>query len=161
MEKQFTVTPLPFFFISRELAGERIGNYGSNQHSTLSTALGRSDTRSLWYSRDHIAKLLEEIDLVSGDGLRIFLGAYESGHDYEGQTCFVMVPTREELVDNTVIHRNVILEDEPGYEDRLSLAREIWAPLGSEDLSELIKNFDHGSPCPPSCDGTDGLAFYE
>lgn len=161
MKEQFTATPLPFFFISKEVAAERISNYGSNKGSILSQELGRTDTRSIWYSREHIESLLQEIDLVNGDGLRIFFGAYESTHEYPNQTCLIMVPTREEMTENnSIIHKNVILEDEPDFENRSSLAREIWTITGDEDLSDVCRNFNHGSPCPPLCDGSDGLEFY-
>lgn len=159
MQTRSTTMPLPYFFIGTELASERIGNY-SSKHSMLSTALGKDDTRSVWYSRDHIVKLLEEIDYANGDGMRIFFGAYESAHgDYGGQTCLLMVVTREVTVGENTIHQNVILENEPDFSERSILERQfpIWG--GQEEFLKRKRDFNHGSPCPPICDGTDGIEF--
>lgn len=124
----------------------------------LTSSLGKTDTRSVWYSRAHIAALLDEIDHAEGDGMRIFFGSYESEHeDYSGQTCLLMVVTREEQVGEMIRHKNVIIEDEPDYEDRAALAREM--PDWELGQSKRKRDFNHGSPCPPICDGTDGIDF--
>jgi hypothetical protein len=151
--------PLPYFFIGKELTSERIGNY-SSKHTLLSDDLGRVDTRSVWYSKEHITKLLEEIEYADGDGLRIFFGAYESTHqDYAGQTCLLMVVTREKQVGESTIHENLSVEDEADFSERSALPRGVPSWGGESILSKRKKDFNHGSPCPPVCDGDDGIEF--
>lgn len=160
MENQTTVMPLPFFFIGKDLASGRISNYVEQKHLLLSDALGKADTRSVWYSKEHIAALLDEIEHANGDGLRIFFGAYEPAHEqFSGQTCLVMVATREKQIGEDIIHENVVLEDEPDFEERSSLTRNMPPWPGKNDLWGRKKNFNHGSPCPPLCDGSGGFDF--
>ena len=118
------------------------------KYPVLSSELGRDDTQSIWYSREHIAKLLEEIDLANGDGLRVYFGTYEEGHEFEGQLCLLMNSTREKNVGGLISHVNVRLEDEPNFSDRSSLTRAF-------DLkgASTKKDFNFGSPCPPRCSG--------
>jgi hypothetical protein len=141
--------PLPAFYIGRDLTETRKDNFISQKHGLLSTALNRDDTKNIWYSRDHIAGLLDEIDLAGGDGLRIYFGTYETGHDYEGQLCLVMNVTRAAIVGGVSIHQNVVLEDEMDFNDRLSANRD--SGIGSNEL-EGNRDFNFGSPCPPRCD---------
>ncbi|MFN8306938.1 MAG: hypothetical protein U0T79_09205 [Ferruginibacter sp.] len=141
--------PLPAFYIGGELTETRKGNFISQKHGLLSTALNRDDTKSIWYTRDHIAGLLDEIDLAGGDGLRIYFGAYESGHEYEGQLCLVMNVTREKIVNDITCHQNVVLENEPDFNDRLSADRD--SGIGSNKLGGN-RDYNFGSPCPPRCD---------
>lgn len=139
-----SITPLPFFFISQELVDQRTSAFVSQKNNLLSEAIGKPDTQSIWYSREHIAGLLDEIDHASGDGLRIFLGMYEAGHQYEGQLCLVMNATRPVAVGSGVAHQDVILENEPDFLDRSTMEK------GAEELWE--KGYNLGSPCPPICD---------
>jgi hypothetical protein len=155
MKRELTTTPLPFFFVGKDVVSERISNY-STKHDLLSTEIEKPDTRSVWYSKDHIIKLLEEIDLVEGDGLRVFLGSYESTHaEYADQTCLLMVVTREQETENGTIHANVVLEDEPGFGDRSALPRDIPSWIDNNKK----RDFNHGSPCPPVCDSLQGVDF--
>lgn len=151
---------LPYFFVGKDLATERIGNYAT-KHTLLTQALGKQDTRSVWYAKEHIERLLEEIDHAEGDGLRIFLGAYESTHiDFSGQTCLIMAVTREKVMeDNSVIHENVVLEDEPDFSERSALPRIMPETPFDGGLFKRKKDFNHGSPCPPLCDGFTGFDF--
>lgn len=157
MERYVTVKPLPFFYVGKQISQERTTRFKDQKHNLLSQALGKPDTRSIWYSKEHFTKLLEEIEFAGGDGIRIQFGMYEAGHDYEGQTCLLFNTTREVMVGNMVKHVNVVLENEPDYPERSALPREIIEfPGGSIGIS---KDFNLGSPCPPSCDeeGEGGL----
>lgn len=154
MESQ-TVKSLPFFFIGRSLTLERINNYLNHKHGLLSQSLGKMDTKRIWYSKEHIAKLLEEIEYVGGDGVRVSFGMYENSNEYAGQLCLLMNVTRDQTVGDTVSHVNVILENEPDYEDRSALQRDIILP--SDEETPIDKDFNYGSPCPPRCDTGDDL----
>ena len=150
MERYVTVKPLPFFYVGKQISKERTTRFKDQKHNLLTQALGKPDTRSIWYSKEHFTKLLEEIDFAGGDGIRIQFGMYEAGHEFEGQTCLLFNTTREVVVNNVVKHQNVVLENEPDYLDRSSLPREIIQfPDGSIGT---IRDFNLGSPCPPSCD---------
>lgn len=153
MERYVTVKPLPFFYVGKQLTTERTTRFKDQKHNLLSQALGKPDTRSVWYSKEHFTKLLEEIEFAGGDGIRIQFGVYETGHDYAGQTCLLFNTTRERLVGNVVTHVNVVLENEADYPERSSLPREIIEFPGGSIGG--IKDFNLGSPCPPSCEGGD------
>jgi hypothetical protein len=150
MERYVTVKPLPFFYVGKQISKERTTRFKDQKHNLLTQALGKPDTRSIWYSKEHFTKLLEEIDFAGGDGIRIQFGMYEAGHEFEGQTCLLFNTTREVVEGNLIKHVNVVLENEPDYLDRSSLPREIISFPG--ESIEIIKDFNLGSPCPPSCD---------
>ena len=158
MESQTTIPPLPEFFIGKELTAERINNYAAQKHNLLTQALGRPDTRSVWYSKEHLSQLVAEIGYVDGDGLRIFFGTYEPSHEYAGQTCLVMVITRQDVISGVASHRNIVLADE--RPDRV-----IEAMSRAKDFNENgyepgnPKDFNHGSPCPPLCDFNSGFEY--
>lgn len=141
MEKQ-TSKSLPFFFVGKTITDTRKSNFATTKHSILSAALGREDTLSIWYTREHIAKLLEEIDLAGGDGLRVYLGAYESEHEFSGQLCLVMNATREQTISGEARHVDVILENEPNFTTRSAKV---------EASGTKTKDYNFGSPCPPRC----------
>lgn len=141
--------PLPVFYIGKSLTSERITNYENNKHNLLSAAISKPDTKSVWYSKEHIEKLLKEIEIAGGDGMRICLGMYESTHEFAGQLCLLMIPTRELSVNHVVSHQNVYLEEEPNFVERSALPRTI--PIEGDPLFGK-KEFNYGSPCPPRCD---------
>lgn len=145
--------PLPFFFIGKTLTTDRINSYINNKHNLLSQSIGKPDTKNIWYSREHIVKLLEEIEHAEADGLLISFGTYESGHDYAGQTCLVMNLTRETRIGENNVHSTLTLEDEPDYPERSALPRDIIVFPGDDPLQPTERDFNYGSPCPPRCDG--------
>jgi hypothetical protein len=140
--------PLPFFYIGKDLTDDRINDYVSNKHNLLSSAMNKQDTKSIWYSKEHIEKLLAEIEHYEGDGLRVSLGTYETGNEFAGQTCLVMNVTRELIIGDLIKHTNVNLETEPDFEDRSALSRK----LNGDDPLFGDRDFNYGSPCPPRCD---------
>ncbi|MBW8684353.1 hypothetical protein [Chitinophaga rhizophila] len=151
MQQHLTVKPLPFFYVGQKTTAERITRYQKNKHSLLTQAAGRPDTRSVWYSKEHFAKLLDEIEYAGGDGIRVYFGTYEDGHQFAGQTCLLFVTTREKQIGNSITHANVILEKEANYADRSSMEREVILFPG-DDPMEDIRDFNMGIPCPPRCD---------
>lgn len=155
MQNQIETKPLPFFFVGKDITLARRADYASNKHTLLSEALGRPDTKSIWYSKEHFVKLLEEIEYAGGDGIRFYFGMYEPEHEYAGQTCLVMNTTRETIINGNTVHVNVVLENEPDFGDRSELPRDI---ILENDITGLkSRDFNYGSPCPPRCDGFDDL----
>lgn len=150
MKSHLTVKPLPFFYVGKDITADRINRFRDEKHGLLSTALGKPDTKSVWYSKEHFQKLLEEIEFADGDGIRVHFGMYEPGHIYEGQTCLLFTTTREQIVGGATLHSNVVLENEPDFDDRSSLPREIIFFPGQSPEDD--RDFNLGSPCPPSCD---------
>ncbi len=145
MDNQNTPKPLPWFFIGEQLTNDRIELFMNNKHNLLSQSLGKQDTHSIWYTRDHIAMLLDEIDHAGGDGLRVYFGMYEAGHsDFPGQTCLLMAITRAAQRGDKTIHERVSLEHESDFPQRSSLPRDFNQPTG--------RDFNFGSPCPSLCD---------
>jgi hypothetical protein len=153
MKNENKLKPLPWFFIGREAASERVKNYEKQKHNLLTESLGKPDTKSIWYSKEHISSLLEEIEFVGGDGLRIYFGAYDSNHkSFAGQLCLVMIPTKELQEGKMISHKNVSIEKESDFEERATLTRD-FNPSDSMDDVAISRDFNYGSPCPPLCDG--------
>ncbi|WP_295119109.1 hypothetical protein [uncultured Chitinophaga sp.] len=151
MQRYVTAKPLPFFYVGKQVSNDRITRFKNQKHTLLSQALGKSDTRSIWYSKEHFVKLLEEIEFAGGDGVRISMGMYEEGHEFAGQLCLLFNSTRPETVGNTLIHSTVVLENEPDFAERSSLPREIIQFPGDGTTTD-IRDFNLGSPCPPRCE---------
>jgi hypothetical protein len=155
MRTQSSTKPLPFFYIGNRLTTERINNFLDQKHSLLSAGMGKTETKSIWYSRDHIARLLEEIDFAGGDGLRIRFGMYEPSHEFADQLCLVMNVTREKEIAGNLVHTNIVLENEPDFIERSALPRESIKFSPKDIFTSRIKDFNYGSPCPPRCGGFD------
>jgi len=138
--------PLPFFFVGKQVTDERKMNFITNKYPLLNNQLGREDTRSIWYTKEHIVKLLEEIEFAQGDGIRLYFSAYEQSHEFAGQLCLVMNVTRERNINGSISHVNVVLEDEPEFQERSTYERSI-----SVNSIGTKKDYNFGSPCPPRC----------
>ncbi|HAA13118.1 MAG TPA: hypothetical protein DCE41_16070 [Cytophagales bacterium] len=131
--------PLPKFFIGEENTQKMIERFKKEKAPVLAEHLGKPDSESVWFSRDHIADWLKEIDHAGGNGLRINFGVYgpedaTEAYPVEGQTCLVIHITRGQ---NGKEKDNVILEDEPDFQERSKIKR---------------KGFNMGSLCPPRCE---------
>lgn len=151
MERYVSTKPLPFFYVGSQVTADRIARYKTQKHNLLSQALGRQDTKSIWYSKEHFVKLVEEIEYAGGDGIRVQFGVYEDGHEFAGQLGLLFNVTREIVTGDIISHTNVVLENEPDFPDRSALPREIIAFPGEENIGNS-KDFNTGSPCPPRCD---------
>lgn len=137
-----SVKPLPFFYVGREETQKRITAFLKMKHKLQSESIGKPDTKSIWYSAEHIEGLLNEMKDANADGLRIYFGSYgEEYGELKNQTCLLMVMTR--LNEETGSHSDFDIEDEPNFSQRSSVER------GFEIPSE--KYFNVGSPCPPIC----------
>lgn len=156
MQTEICVKPLPYFFVGQEESAERISSYQTQKYPLLCQAIGKDDTRNIWYSKDHIVKLLREIDYAGGDGVRVYLASYQAAHpNYADQTCLIMNVTRGVLRNGGIKHDDIILENEPDFELRSSQGRDlIISP--DDDCSFIKKDFNYGSPCPPRCDPPPG-----
>lgn len=154
MQRYVSVKPLPFFYVGQQISTDRINRFQSQKNNLLSQAIGKTDTKSIWYSKEHFVKLVEEIEFAGGDGIRVYFGMYEEGHQFEGQLCLLFNATREKLVDGQVVHSNVVLETEPDFPDRSALPREVIIYPG-EEATGGSKDFNLGSPCPPRCEDDD------
>ncbi|MCG2612745.1 hypothetical protein LZZ85_00580 [Terrimonas sp. NA20] len=153
MSTQTTVKPLPYFYVGADITDERINLFKNGKYVALTRELGKPDTRSIWYSKEHFEKLVEEIDLAGGDGIRVYFGTYEPGHEYEGQLCLLFRSTREDVRNNRIHHINVILENEPDYSARSEQEREILTFPGDDPTDQDVRDFNLGQACPPRCNG--------
>lgn len=140
---------LPFFFIGKKVTEQRKENFKKLKYPVLCKQLGKEDTQSVWYTREHILKLLEEIDHVEGDGIRLHFGAYEKGHPFEGQMCLVMNVTRTKQQGKLQKRENIFIEDECDFEERSKSDRS----FNDSEPSKIKRDFNFGSPCPPRCEG--------
>jgi hypothetical protein len=149
-------TPLPTIFIPKDVINRRVKLFMQKKHPLLSEALTengitRQDTRSVWYSKEHMEIWLNEMNLYGADGMRIYFGAYaEEDGIRNGQLCLLMVLTRPGGTSDT--HRDIVFEDEgPG-------ARSLNGGGDDEEEEGRPKQFNYGSPCPPIC--AEGDAIY-
>lgn len=145
MLKQDQARPLPFFYVGRKVTKQRVAKFLKTKHVLLSKELNKPETKAVWYTRDHISLLLEEMDHAGADGLRIYLGAYEEHENYSGQLCLLMVMTKANL--KTGGHMDITVEDASDFQSR------------SIDNTSP-RDFNVGSPCPPICD-EEGMEFTE
>lgn len=136
MLEQNGATSLPFFFVGKTITNQRIQRFAATKHQLLSENLQKQDTKAIWYTKDHIELLLEEMKKAEADGLRIYFGAYGENENYSGQLCLLMVMT---TAGPNGSHVDITIEDAPDYQ-----ARSI-----DEDRP---RDFNVGSPCPPICD---------
>lgn len=130
---------LPFFFVGKTTTKARIARYAETKHPVLSREMNKPDTKSIWYTKEHISFLLDEMNNADADGLRIYFGAYGEQENYSGQTCLLMVMTKP---GEQTGHIDISVEDEPDFQAR------------SVDGSGR-RDFNVGNPCPPMCDDGD------
>ena len=136
-----TVKPLPFFFVGKQITNERVNAFLNTKHNLLSDAISKQDTKSVWYSREHIEGLLDEMNHANANGLRIYFGAYNENHEaYSNQLCLLMVMTR--LNSQSGGHADISIEDEPDFPER---------SVAERGIPDFKKDFNVGSPCPPIC----------
>jgi hypothetical protein len=158
LKKHFNMTnennpkPLPWFFIGKEASSQRVTNFQKQKLPLLTESLGKPDTQSIWYSKEHISSLLEEINHLGGDGLRIYFGAYDTSHEtFGGQLCLIMAATKELKIGEKISHKDVSIENESDFVERSTLSRDF--NISSNDNSAATsKDFNYGSPCPPLCE---------
>jgi hypothetical protein len=104
-------------FIGKDIANERIKRFLA-KGSLKSTSIDHDNTRSIWYSKEFIESIMQEIERYGFDGLRFYFGTYEEEHpDYPNQNCLVIVPTRF-IEEDT--HEDIILEDQADFAARLN-----------------------------------------
>ncbi len=144
---------LPAIFIGREKINERVKLYQNGKHKVLTEALHqkgmlKEDTKSIWYTKEHIEILLEEIRYWKADGLRIYLGEYEEAALAPGQLCLLMVLTRKTADGQS--REDIKLEDEPSYAQRVQKGQARSIHLSSDDNGRP-REYNYGSPCPPIC----------
>jgi hypothetical protein len=152
MPEQPPARPLPFFYVGKQEASQRIQKFLDDKHPLLTDAIGKTDTKSVWYSFQHIEELYKELVYLNADGLRLYYGAYDSQHEYSNQLCILMVPT---FLNSSMKHEDLILENSDDFIERLGGEENIG---NTEEITELIakyKEFNYGSPCPPVCPGNE------
>lgn len=142
MLKQDATKPIPFFYVGTAITNDRVSRFSKNKHVLLSEKLGKPETKAVWYTKEHIAQLLQEMDHAGADGLRIYLGEYGEKENYGGQLCLLMVMTKDE--QGTGVQSDITIEDAPDFQAR------------SID-DKKSRDFNVGSPCPPIC--TTGMVY--
>ena len=156
MENQVSARPLPFFYVGKSITRERVNNYEAQKRVLLTQAIGKDDTKNVWYSKEHVVKLLDEINAANGDGLLISFGMYEDAHQFAKQTCLMMNITRANDGDPTR-HTVINLENEPDFADRSAQPKDVILFPGDNGIFSKVKDFNFGSPCPPRCSAFDDL----
>jgi hypothetical protein len=149
-------TPLHSGFVGKEKVNDRVKRYQfgdqdeyEGKYQMLSDKMElrghfQGETKYVWYSKQYFEDLVTEINLYNGDGIRVYFGEYENENGVPaGQLCLLMVVTKPDAND-TDIHRDVVIEDEPGFDQRSAVSRS--------------REFNIGAPCPPIC-FTEGVEF--
>lgn len=143
--------PLPDIFIGTGNVQTMVARYLAEKYPLLQTAQAAknaslNETKSVWYSKEHIETLLSEINITNANGLRIYFGAYPDNHSIApGQQCLLMVPTRAGENGNV----DIVYENEPDFEARLNATGTSRAISPQKEATP--KPFNYGSPCPPIC----------
>jgi hypothetical protein len=103
-------------FIGKYVANERIRRFLAKR-SLKSTNIDHDITLSIWYSKEFIESIMQEMEHYGYDGLRFYFGTYEEDHpDYPNQNCLVIIPTR--FIEGDT-HEDIILEDQADFAARL------------------------------------------
>jgi len=145
-----TIIELPSTFIEKDAVNYLVSNYQNGKHQLLSTAIEKSETKSGWYTRDQFEEMVREMEHQNASGVRVYFGAYDSNHpQYANQLTLIFVPTSFD--ENTETHKDIIIDDQPDYEDRLAMT-----PSFME--KGRPKNLDSIGLCPPGCAGQE--SFY-
>lgn len=150
----FSNFPLPEFYVSDEVTRNRIALFLKNKKGILSDGITtrilncKGETQSVWYSRDYIQTILNEIDFYEGDGVRIYFGEYDENEPsspdvHPGQISLLMVPTRK--IEGISAHQDIVLEKEPGFSAR----QEARERLRQNGLSGKELGFNVAAPYPP------------
>lgn len=153
-----TAVPLPAIFVPKEMISDRVNRFLQTKHAALSQQLtgngpSRQDTRSIWYTKEHVQTWLDEMNLMGADGMRVYFGAYgPENAEAQDQLCLLMVLTRAE----NGLHKDIVLENEPDFFERQQLPRERSILNDDEDEDKKKpKEYNYGSPCPPLCPGSE------
>ena len=156
------IRKLPSFFVGYEISQKRIEDYKVNKYPGICeqmAQLRKKDTLSVWYEKEHIQALLEEIEHYDCNGVKICLGTYEKGHLYAGQTCLIFQLTKKPEGKSPIDFEQYILENKaPDWTERAKESGLEIAPDGKIQGLRLLEDFNFGRPCPPKCDeaGTGG-----
>lgn len=145
--------PLPDIFIGTEKVKSMAEKYNTEKYPLLLAAqkakdANRNETKSVWYSKEHVQTWLDEMNIMNASGMRVYFGAYDEDHHIApGQQCLVVMLTRPTAdgVGNT----DIIYENESGFEERKNASANSKAISFDEEATP--KPFNYGSPCPPIC----------
>lgn len=142
MSNARNLKPLPDVFIPKTEVNKRVKNFMDLKHPLLTSAIGKDETKSAWYSLEQFEQVMREMYYQNADGLRIYFGAYpENDPEYGGQLTIIFVPTRRDVY--TGKHKDVIIDDDPSFGERPDHENEMNA--------ELFKGLDTFGLCPPTC----------
>ncbi len=153
MQNTEQAQPLPAIFIGTDAVQQKVEKYQIEKYPLLKEAqllkgVNRTETKSIWYSKEHIETLLAEISLMNANGMRIYFGAYEENHPTApGQQCLLMVLTRAS--ENGTSNQDIVYENEPGFQERLNATTNSRSLEFPEEGTP--RPFNYGSPCPPIC----------
>jgi hypothetical protein len=82
-------------FLGREKIRYQVQKFLREKLPLLTTAIGKEDTRWIWYSKEYLETVYEAINYLDADGVRIYFGQFEEEHpEYARQTCLIWIPTR-------------------------------------------------------------------
>jgi hypothetical protein len=155
MQANETPKPLPEIFIPQEAASKAIENFLSRKHPLLTKDQKDIDpsceeTKSIWYSKEHIQTWLDEMNHLGANGVRVHFGAYDATSSFApGQLCLIVNLTRP---NKNEVSEDIIYENEVDFSDRSNATPKNRA-VNANGLGngENIKQFNYGSPCPPVC----------
>jgi len=151
MPSQRNSKPLPEVFIDKTEVNIRVKNFMEHKHGLLTTAIGKNESKSAWYSLEQFEQVMRELYYQNADGMRIYFGAYpDDNSDYARQLTIIFVPTFYN--ENTGKHTDIIIDDDESFGDR-------GEPLEMQSMS-IRKNLDTFGLCPPSCYDQDCVYPY-
>lgn len=135
--------PKPKSLIPKDQCEIQIKRYRYEKWGLLSGSINKDETKCIWYSKDQIRELWEEmayqetIESKKVTGVRVYLATFPNNHlEYPDQINLVFVLTK---LDEDGNNADFFIEEQTGYQSR-------------PDPTVSGINLDHGIPCPPDCD---------
>ena len=120
--------------ISHAEAKKLADEYKHKKKNHLERAIGKEETRSIWFDYDFCIMLMHDLIRKEINGLRIYFGAYDNSHSEEkkDKMTAILVTTKGPRTGQT------------------------WGDDDIADVEEkFIEEYNDGQLCPPrSCGGT-------
>lgn len=159
------IQPIPEYFVGRETVNRRVKKFMAGKRQLLTNdmnanGLSSEESKHVWYPKEYIEVLVDELQHYGGNGVRIYFGEYENDimEAAPGQLGLLLVLTREE--DDGKIH-DILFEEQEDYSLRIGNFKSKGIDLSQSYVNGKPREFNAMLPCPPLCPKNHVAAFPE